>query len=405
VKLASAARDLTSLALEGAAAADTYGARHLSLEQVERELPAKHGSFSQFPMQDPAWVRGYFADQLDKLTIYGVSRAGNAVGHASFLLHDDWPLTLFLGEFEIAELPLKRLLLLDGSMVLPDDAAAYDVLFAELLQRADFDCIHFEAIPTESFLWNYLRTNERIRRTFIAYEPSAPLHRAILRFNGSFDDYLAKFGAKHRNTIRRKIRKLRESSLGEMRLVRYETVDQVKEFLDLAVAVSRKTYQWRLHQRGLSATDKLRRRFEFAAAHGWMRCYLLYCGDSPRAFLTGYQHEGTFLLDEIGHDPELSQYSPGTVLQYLVVEDLFAHNRPVIWDLQAYGRYKETLSTESYLEGKLLLFKPTFYSRLVISGDRFCRFSSRIASRLLDRWNLKSKVRNAIRRAGWRREE
>jgi CelD/BcsL family acetyltransferase involved in cellulose biosynthesis len=208
---------------------------------------------------------------------------------------------------------------------------------------------------------------------------------------------MQKFSSKHRYNIRREIKKLRESPLGEMRLVRYESVEQVPAFVDLAVEISKKTYQWRVHQRGLSATDKVRRRLTFAAEHDWMRCYLLFCGDKPYAFATGYQHEGCFLLDEIGHDPALSKYSPGTVLQYLVVEDLFAHNRPTVLDLQEYGRYKEVLSTESYPQGKMLLFKPGLYSRLLIAGDRVCRSSTKAASQLLDRWNLKTKLKNMIR--------
>jgi GNAT acetyltransferase-like protein len=389
---------------EAARAPASYSVRRIGLDEIERRVPPCETNEPRFPMQDPEWVKGYFADQLEKLSTYSVSGPGDSYGAATFVVLD-WPLTWYLGEFAISELPLKRLLLLEGAIDMPDDAAAYDALFAELQSRSDFGCIHFDAVPVESFLWNYLQSGDAVRQGFVAYQPVPQVRRPLLRFDGTFDSYLQKFGSKHRNTIRRKIKKLRESPLGEMRLVRYETPEQVPEFLDRAVEISRKTYQWRLHQRGLSATEKLRRRLTFAAQHGWMRCYLLFCGTDAIAFLLGYQHDGRFLLDEIGHDPELSKYSAGTVLQYLVVEDLFAHDRPAIWDLQAYGEYKEVLSTESYLEGKMLLFKRGLYSRLLITGDRVFRTSSNAASRLLNRWNLKSKVRNVVRNRGWRQAQ
>jgi len=385
---------------EPARAPSDYSVRRIGLEEIERSPTSGQQAASQFPMQDPEWVKGYFADQLEKLSTYSVSGPGSN-GAATFIVLD-WPLTWYLGEFAIWELPLKRLLLVEGGIDIPENAAAYDALFAELRTRTDFGCIHFDAVPIQSFLWRYLLSSESVRRRFVVYQPVAPAQRPILRLEGTFDDYMRKFSSKHRGNIRREIRKLRESPLGEMRLVRYESPEQVTEFLERAIAISRKTYQWRLHQRGLSATGKLLQRLTFAAEHGWMRCYLLFCGPDPYAFLVGYQHEGCFLMDELGHDPEVSKYSAGTVLQYLVVEDLFAHNRPAIWDLQAYGQYKEALSTESYLEGKLLLFKPGMYSRLVIAGDRVCRSWSNTASLLLDRWNLKSRIRNAIRNRAWR---
>jgi CelD/BcsL family acetyltransferase involved in cellulose biosynthesis len=211
---------------------------------------------------------------------------------------------------------------------------------------------------------------------------------------------MGKFSSKHRNTLLRKVKKLREGALGEMRLVRYESPEEADTFLDEAVEISRKTYQWQLHQRGLSAIDLLRPRLRFAAQHGWMRCYLLYCGERATAFIVGYQYQGTFLLDEIGHDPEFSKYSPGAVLQLLCVEDLFNYNRARVFDLQDYARYKDELSNESYLQGKFFLFRRGAYPRLLRAGHRTCFVITKSVSSALDRWGLKSKVRKAIRELG-----
>jgi hypothetical protein len=215
---------------------------------------------------------------------------------------------------------------------------------------------------------------------------------------GTYDQYLSKFNSKHRNTIGRKIRKLREGALGEMRLVRYEAPEEVDTFLDQATEVSRKTYQWTLHGRGLSATGLLRERLVSAAQRGWMRSYLLFCGGQARAFLLGFQYNGRFLLHELGFDPELAKYSVGTVLQMLTVEDLFTHNRPRIFDLQDYGAYKEVLATESHLECKIFLFQPRLYARFLRASHRGCDAANRAASSLLERLKLKTKIRQRMRR-------
>jgi hypothetical protein len=221
----------------------------------------------------------------------------------------------------------------------------------------------------------------------------------MLRVEGTFQQYKGKFNSKHRQTISRKIKKLRDGALGEMKLVRYEFAAEAPDFLEQAVEISRKTYQWIRFNRGLSAVDRVRRRLMFAAEHGWMRSYLLFCGGQARAFILGSQYGGRFLLEEIGFDPELAKYSVGTVLQMLAVEDLFLHNRPHVFDLQDYGAYKEVLSTDSYMEGKLFLFRPSGYARLLRMGHRGCTMIDKSAKSVLDRFNLTARFRQKTR--GW----
>jgi hypothetical protein len=221
----------------------------------------------------------------------------------------------------------------------------------------------------------------------------------MLRVEGTFQQYMGKFSSKHRNTINRKIKKLRDGALGEMSLVRYESPADVPVFLEQAIEISRKTYQWTQYGRGLSAVDRVRRRLMYAAERGWMRSYLLFCGGQARAFILGYQYGGRFLLDEIGFDPESAKYSVGTVLQMLTVEDLFLHNRPHVFDLQDYGAYKEVLSTDSYLEGKLFLFRPSAYARFLRMGHRGSALIDKSVSSALDCFNLRTRLRQKAR--GW----
>ena len=350
------------------------------------------------PMKDPEWLRGYFDGQLDSLSCYSLLQDGELRGLAP-VVRKQWPMQFQFGPWTLAELPLVRLRLLGTGLDFPEDAAAYDLLFGELAKpTSNIDTLYLEEIPVESFLWKYLTESPMIRKSFLSYAPTAPTPRPLLRLEGTYQQYLGKFNSKHRNTINRKIKKLRDGALGEMRLVRYESPQEVETFLEQAVEISRKTYQWTLHGRGLSATSLIRKRLSFAAEHGWMRSYLLFCGGQARAFLVGYQYNGRFMLDELGFDPELSKFSVGTVLQMLSVEDLFQHNRPHVFDLQDYGAYKEVLASESYLQCKLFLFRPRAYARFLRLGHRTCDVANRSASSLLDRLNLKTPIRQRMRR-------
>jgi hypothetical protein len=381
-----------------------YSIRCESLDQAGEPLLSQwkslHHQYSpDDPMRDPEWLRGYFDGETQEIRFYSLYQNGRLCGIAPFL-RKRWPMELRLGPWVVAECPLVRLRLLGSGLDFPDDKVAYDLLFSELGKTdQNFDAIYLEEAPLESFLWKYVEESDLIAKVFRPYQPRPAAPRPVLRLEGTFQQYMGKFNSKHRNTINRRIKKLREGAFGEMRFVRYDSLDEAAAFLEQAIEVSRKTYQWTRFGRGLSAIDKVRKRMMFAAAHGWMRSYLLFCGGEARAFLLGFQYGGRFVLDEMGFDPDLARYSVGTVLQMLTVEDLFLYNRPHVFDLQEYGTYKEVLSTDSYLEGKLFLFRPGAYARLLRSGHRGCAWIDRTASAVLDRFNLKTRLRQKMR--GW----
>jgi hypothetical protein len=386
-------------------AVDQYQLQCVSLADANASLLAewqsfRHQSGSDSWMHDPEWLTGYFEGQTANLRLYSLYQSGSLAGIAPFLVRD-WPMIWHLGEVPVATFPLTRLRLLGDNVAFPEDERAYDSLFTALAAPGGgFDTLFLEGIPTDSYLWNYLHSSEMIRRNFLAYEPEPPAPHPILRVQGSFEEYMGKYSSKSRNTLTRKVKKFREGTLGPMRFARFERPEDVPLFMEHAVEVSRKTYQWIRHQRGLSATELITKRLLFAAQHGSMRSYLLYCGDSPCAFLVGYQASGRFLLDEIGFDPAFAKHSAGTVLQMLTVEDLFKYNSPRLFDLGDYGRYKEVLSTESYMQGKLYLFRRGPYMRFLRTGHRSCQFVSSTIASTLDRFNLKTKVRQFLR--GWK---
>jgi CelD/BcsL family acetyltransferase involved in cellulose biosynthesis len=350
------------------------------------------------PTQDPDWLRGYFLEDLDHLSSYILyDTSGSFSGSASFLLKD-WPLKLHLGEISVAELPLRRLRLLGGSPALPEDEALYDRLFRELVVTPGYDTLYFAQVPTDSFLWKYVTTSGLVRESFYRYKPQDPTPHLKLRFGASFDEYMkVKFSATHRYTLRRKVTRFQEAAQGQVKLVRYTRPEEVGPFLDAAVQISRKTYQWNLHQRGLKATERFERRYRFAANHGWFRSYTLFSGETPCAFLAGYQWNGRYDIDELGFDPAFTRQSPGTVLHLLAIQDMFNHNKPAIIDFGSYDKYKEEFATESYPQCDVMLLRRRPYCRLLQGAHYACRLTSKTAACLLRGLNLKSRIKKTVR--------
>ena len=204
---------------------------------------------SDSPMQDPEWIAGYFSEDLDNISTYLLYESDSVCGSASFLLKD-WPLKLHLGEIGIGQLPLRRLRLLGGTPNFPNDERSFDLLFNQLAAQEGYDALYFTQIPVDSALWNYLTTSPLIGRSFHRYVSEEPSLHPRLRFCESLEAYMKKFNKTHRHTLKRKVSRFREEAPGELRFVRYTRPDEASLFLDTAVEVSRKTYQWNLHQRG-----------------------------------------------------------------------------------------------------------------------------------------------------------
>ncbi len=213
------------------------------------EFTARRASqrYSEPMMHNPRWLRGYFAGQLENLAVCSFYESGCLCGVAPFLVKD-WPLQCHLGEFPVAELPMRRLRLLGVQPDIPEDESAYDLLFTELAGKNDtFDAIYLEGAPLDSFLWKYVNTSSLLRESFRKYVPDPPVPHRVLRVQGSFADYMKKFSSKQRRTLSRRVKKIREGMLGEMRFEQYRKLEDVDRFLEAAVEVSKKTYQWKLH--------------------------------------------------------------------------------------------------------------------------------------------------------------
>lgn len=58
------------------------------------------------------------------------------------------------------------------------------------------------------------------------------------------------------------------------------------------------------------------------ASRGLLRSYLLRCNGKSIAYVFGYQYERVYHYVEIGYDPAVAEWSPGSVLLYLLVKDL-----------------------------------------------------------------------------------
>lgn len=359
------------------------------------DLLEQHQSGS--PMHDPRSLqeRAVHGDRCT--TAYFLYRAGRLCGVASFQTRD-WPLKWQLGESTVAQFPLRRICLLAGGTVLPADPTAYALLFQEIVkQQRSFDAVYLEDVRVDSYLWEFAHGDPVTQQSLFRYAAADPKPRVFLRLEGAFDDYMDKFSSKHRKNLKRMLRLFEEQAPGEVRSVRITAPEDVESFLNQAVEISRKTYQWNLLGLGLRSPDSLKERLLFMARQDWLRAYVLTVKGIACAFVIGFQYGGRYYLDDMGYDPAWRDYSAGKVLQLYLIRDLFEYRTPQIYDMGEYGPHKEEFGNDSYLQGSIFLLNRRLYPRFICAGHRTCDAASTRLSAIAERFGWKKRLKNLIR--------
>ena len=301
-----------------------------------------------------------------------------------------------LGELTLARFPLC-VARLDYMSQIPDEKSAYDRMFLQLLNRK-FDGIYLESINPESSLWRYVQTSRLVRRSFSCYSKLGPSPHLLIRLNGTFSDYLKRLSAKTRKNRLREIRILRE--LGNLQLIRVTEASELDTFLKASYDISRKTRQFKRFGWGVASRDPVLVKHELSrlARQGSLRSYLLTCNGVPCSYILGQICGTRFRPVTAGVDPDWRQYSAGTVLLFLVLEDLFREASCGYYDLGSFAAHKEYLATDSYLETDVWLFRRLPYAGLVSSTYRVCNLTTKLGGAALERLGLKERIVRLMRR-------
>jgi CelD/BcsL family acetyltransferase involved in cellulose biosynthesis len=237
-----------------------------------------------------------------------------------------------------------------------------------------------------------------LRRNVAVYTPRQ-YHRYSAELGGDFDEYMSHFSGKTRSTLKRKLRKFAEASGGSVDWQEYRTADQIAEFFPLAHRVSKKTYQERLLRAGLPSSPAFFTKALELARQDRVRGYLLFLERKPVSYLYCPVQEGIVVYDHLGYDPAYGSLSPGTVLQLLALQALFAERRFILFDFtEGEGQHKEMFATRRLLCGDVFVISRRLRPLSVVMLHRAVDKTSMAAGRVLDRWALKSRVRRLLRR-------
>ncbi len=216
---------------------------------------------------------------------------------------------------------------------------------------------------------------------------------------GEFQSYLAQFSSKSRSTLLRKVRKF-EKENGEGVVFReFAVADDFDEFFRLAGPISAESYQERLLDAGLPQGPEFSEGIKARAARGDALAWLLYFRGEPVSYVLSLVDNEVATYDYVGYREDSQHLSPGTVLQYFILEALFERKRVRIFDFtEGEGEHKRFFSTGSQLCAKSYVFRRTLINGLRVRCHRSLGGFSDATVRLLDKLGLKRHIKALIRR-------
>jgi hypothetical protein len=266
---------------------------------------------------------------------------------------------------------------------LPDDHTLLRSIFEGILDAwPDCDGVLFDALPTDCFCSQAILAQEEVMPGLV-YSPFDDRPTLVVPIGASFDDYMRTKSPKTRSKLR-KLQSIIDS--GRIRTERYSNPADVMEFAAGVSLVSARTWQNRLLGLQYRNDEKSRENFCDLADRGLLRSYLLWRDDQPVAYVVGYQFDGVYYYADIGFDPQAAELSPGTVLLFMILQDLHESNPPTVLNFGVGdAAYKQRFGKTVGRDEAILLLRRELRNRLLIFSHQSFMLALNAVKRLIGR--------------------
>lgn len=354
--------------------------------------------------QDPDYVQLYLAERQSSTTplILAVRDGSRLIAVAPFFI-EQTRFRFRLSVLTLFNVPQRRLRIFGNRLIVADgadyEAVARAVFEALRESRRKYDVLYLDVLALHDPLYRFL--TQAVPKPFRTVLPSPEVQVVrTIRLEGTFAQYLATRSKNFKQNINRRRKQLSAAFDGQVELVRYTEPDRVPEFLDVVDLIFPETWQGRtfgVRKRNTPEQLQFTRRM---AEHGWFRSYVLRCRQQPVAYILGYQHNGTYYYEEPGFDQQWRALSPGSVLIYMVIENLFESDSPAVFDF-GFGenQYKRQMGNFEFDVCAAYVVTPGVWS-LVLRMQRAVNVFYVYVREFLKRKGWDSRVRNLIKRKG-----
>jgi hypothetical protein len=222
-------------------------------------------------------------------------------------------ITFQFGSKRLASKNMRVIGLLGSVPLAPAEHDLIENLFSHLLnQFTDCQAICMAALPSSSTLWNSIQNSTMMSKKLCIHVVDGWRQCHTIPLPPSFELYLQQFHTKKRYNLNRQIRLLREHC-GTLSLHRIQHASEVPRLTcamnDLTTVEERTVFLSEEKCRALASQNLL-------------LCYVLNCGQETAAVIFGTHSSKVFHIHNILYSFKLPQFSIGTSILHLAIEDM-----------------------------------------------------------------------------------
>jgi hypothetical protein len=177
----------------------------------------------------------------------------------------------------------------------------------------------------------------------------------------------------------------------------FDMYSDIEELANDVEIIARKTYQ-----RGLGAgfvkNAEQMQRLGFGRKKNWLRGMVLHINDKPCAFWIGSVHKNVFYSEATGYDSAYRKYELGTVVFLKLIEDLCREKVESIDFGLGDALYKSRFGDESWLEGSIRIYAPSFKGTKLNLLRTILEGSALATRRLVNRMGIEQHLKTLWRK-------
>ena len=146
----------------------------------------------------------------------------------------------------------------------------------------------------------------------------------FLSLNENLETFIASRSRNFRSNLKRKEKKLK--SAGDLTLNIYSKLYEVEKALEEIFRIEKRS--WKVMEGSAMTSDKNKKKLYSilamkCAENGWLRIYILSIDGKPIAFDYGLLFKKRYSMLKTSYDENFKKLSPGVVLRWYVIKDLF----------------------------------------------------------------------------------
>ena len=348
-------------------------------------------------VQDPATQVGFWCDPRvmcsectatvppREVLVAQVKRGGRLIALVPFKLGLD-KVPLRLGLAKLGCVTTRCATLYDTTFAIAegeDRAGVLERVVAETARAASVDVV---VVPE----WDLPADGTAPFRHPVA-RPSQRSCRLLMP--GSLDGCLSKLRRATRQRLRNRVRTLGKAFDGELAARCYRHPDQASELEQLVRHVWRDSWHAKCGGDCVPGAEFFRQ----IAEQGWLRSYVLLGGTTAVACAVGYQYRDVFIYQNVAYEPEYESYSPGAVLTFLLVQDLFASDPPRFVDFGCGENQFKRLLCNDFREQRDFWFPMSARGRVVATLTWTLDAAFRGGKQLLQRTTAVQRLKRHVR--------